>query len=150
MLGARGATQHDRVAGLQAQGRGVDRDVRARLVDNRDHAQRDAHLAHIQTVWQALTVDHLANRVGQLGDGLNRLCDPLDPLCIEAQAIEQRGADIGLAPGHQIALVGAEDLLGALTQCGRDRCERGVLRGGVDAGQNPRRVTCALAGVRHR
>ena len=64
----RGPAQHDRVAGLQRQRGGVDRDVRARLVDDRDHAERDAHLAHVEPVGQPEAVEHLADRVGQRDD----------------------------------------------------------------------------------
>ena len=46
-LGIARAAQHDRVPGLQAERCAVDRHVRARLVDHRDHAQRHAHLAHL-------------------------------------------------------------------------------------------------------
>ena len=67
--GAGRAAQHDRVARLQAQRGGVDRHVRPRLVDHGDHAERDAHPAHLQPVGQAAAVDHLADRVGQ-GDDL--------------------------------------------------------------------------------
>ena len=64
----RRAAQHDRVAGLQAQRGGVDRDVRPRLVDDGDDAERHAHLAHVQPVGQPAAVDDLADRVGQRGD----------------------------------------------------------------------------------
>ena len=63
-----GAAQDDRVAGLQAQRGGVDRDVRAGLVDDGDDAERHAHLAHVQAVRQAPAVDHLADGVRQRGD----------------------------------------------------------------------------------
>ena len=66
--GRRGAAQHDRVARLQAQRGGVDRHVRARLVDDGDDAERHAHLAHVEAVGQAPAVDDLADRVGQRGD----------------------------------------------------------------------------------
>ena len=46
----RRAAQQHRVAGLQAQRRGVDRHVRPRLVDDGDHAQRDSNLAELEPV----------------------------------------------------------------------------------------------------
>ena len=51
--GGRRAAQHDRVARLQAQRGGVDRHVRARLVDDRDDAERHAHLARRRARWAA-------------------------------------------------------------------------------------------------
>ena len=47
----RRAAQHDRVAGLQAQRGRVDRDVRPRLVDDRDDAERDADLGARRGRW---------------------------------------------------------------------------------------------------
>ena len=44
------AAQDARVAGLEAQRRGVGRDVRPRLVDHRDHAERDAHARDLEPV----------------------------------------------------------------------------------------------------
>ena len=49
-LGGGAAAQQDRVAGLQAEGGGVDGDVRAGLVDDADHAERDADLAQVDAV----------------------------------------------------------------------------------------------------
>ena len=64
----RGAAQQHRVARLQAQRGGVDRDVRARLVDDGDHAERDSNLAELEPVGQAAAVDDLADRVRQRRD----------------------------------------------------------------------------------
>ena len=73
--GRRGAAQHDRVAGLQAQRRGVDRHVRPRLVDDGDDAERHAHLAHVEPVGEPAAVEHLADRVGQRGDRAHAVGD---------------------------------------------------------------------------
>ncbi len=54
------AAQDDRVAGLQAQRRRVDRDVRPRLVDDGDDAERDADLADVQAVGEPPALDDLA------------------------------------------------------------------------------------------
>ena len=68
----RRAPQHDRVARLQAQRGRVDRHVRARLVDDGDHAQRHAGLADVEAVGQPAPVDDLADGVGQRGDRRGR------------------------------------------------------------------------------
>ena len=87
---ARGrAAQQHRVAGLQAQRGGVDRDVRARLVDDGDHAQRDSNLAEVEPVGQAPAVDDLAHRVGQRGDRPRAVGDPAHPRLVERQAVHQ-------------------------------------------------------------
>ena len=64
----RRAAQHDGVAGLQAQRGGVDRDVRARLVDDRDDAERHAQPADVEAVGQPPALDDLADGVGQRRD----------------------------------------------------------------------------------
>ena len=127
MLGRGGAAQHDRVARLQAQRRCVDRHVRSRLVHDRDHAQRHANLAHIEAVGQPAAVDHLADRVGERRDLPDRLRDLRQALLVEPQAVEQRVADLLLAPVLHVALVGREDLLGAVLERSRDGLERSVL-----------------------
>ena len=93
-----GAAQDDRVARLQAQRGGVDRHVRARLVDDGDDAERHAHLAHVEAVGQAVAVDHLADRVGERGDLADRRgAIAADALLVEAQAVEQRVAELRVA-----------------------------------------------------
>ena len=91
----RRAAQHDGVARLQAQRGGVDRDVRARLVDDGDHAQRHADLAHVQAVRQPEAVDDLADRVGQRRDRAHAGGDPGD-----ARARRARGGRAAPARGR--------------------------------------------------
>ena len=135
-----GAAQHDRVASLQAQRGGVDRDVGARLVDDRDHAERHAHLAHVEAVGQPPALDHLPDGVGQRGDRAYRGGDRGDPRGVEREAVEQRLADRGLAPGVHVELVGGQDLGCALDQRVRDREQRGVLDGRVHRRELPGRA----------
>ena len=67
------AAEDRRVAALDAERGGVDRDVGPALVDHEDHAQRHADLAHVQAVGPAARADDLADRVGQGGDLEQRL-----------------------------------------------------------------------------
>ena len=90
--GRRGAAQQHRVAGLQAQRGGVDRHVRARLVDDRDHAQRDSNLAELEPVGQAAAVDDLADRIGKRGDRARAVRDRGDAGLVERQAVHQRAS----------------------------------------------------------
>ena len=147
--GRGGTAQDDRVARLQAQRRRVDRHVRTRLVDDRDHAERDAHLAHVQAVRQALPVDHLADRVGERGDlpdGAAR--SPRSAAVVEAQAVEQRLAD--LAPRGRPACRARWPSRISSTpalQRDRDRLQRGVLDGGVRLRKRARRALGGAAGI---
>ena len=81
---ARRAPQQHRVAGLQAQSGGVDRDVRPRLVDDGDHAERDSNLAEVEPVGQAAAVDDLADRVRQRRDRARAVGDPAHARLVQA------------------------------------------------------------------
>ena len=63
--GQAGAAQHADVARLDAQGGGVDGDVRPGLVDDQDDAQRDAQLVRRHAVGQLEPADGGAHRIGE-------------------------------------------------------------------------------------
>ena len=145
-----GAPQDDRVARLQAQRGGVDRHVRACLVDDRHHPERHPHLAHVQAIGQTMPVDHLADRVAQRHDLPDRLRDRIDPSLVQQQPVEQRRARAGLAPRLHVARVRLQDLLGALAQRHRDLLQRRVLRRGVHPRQRFRRALGRATDIRDR
>ena len=62
--GLTAAAQNSGIAGLQRQPGHVDGHVGARFVDNSQHTQRNALLAHVQAVGQSTLVENLAGRVG--------------------------------------------------------------------------------------
>ena len=147
--GARRAPQHDRVARLQAQRGGVDRDVRPRLVDHRDDAERRPRLGDVQAVGQPEPVDDLADRIRQRGDVAHLRGDRGDPLGIQQQPVQQRVGEPRLAPGLQIPRVGLEDLDRPRLQRIGDRQQRGVLLGRRQHGQTARRGAGGTADVGH-
>ena len=108
--GGRRAAQDDRVARLEAQRGGVDRHVRARLVDDGDDAERDAHLAARRARWAGDALDDLTDRVGQRGDRARAVGDAAHARLVERQAVEQSRREPGLAAGLQVARVGLQDL----------------------------------------
>ena len=65
------AAQDGRVPGLRAKDSGVARDVRARLVDDPDHADRDAHFGDLEPVRRRPFANHFADRIGQGSDLAN-------------------------------------------------------------------------------
>ena len=84
---ARAAQQHG-VAGLEAQAGGVDRDVGARLVDDPEDPERNAHLADLEPVGQRPAADHLTDRVGKVGDVPERVRDGRDAVRGEGQPVD--------------------------------------------------------------
>ena len=145
-----GAAQDDRVARLDAQRRRVDRDVRARLIHDRDHAQRHAHLAHIQPIGQAPAIDHLADRVWQRNDLLHRAGDRLDPGLVQHEPVQQRVAQPGFRARLHVAGVGLQDLLRVRDQRPCNRRERRVLAGGVRLRELARGAPGRAADLTHR
>ena len=133
--GGRRAAQHDRVARLEAQRGGVDRHVRARLVDDGDDAERDAHLAHLEPVREPRALDHLADRVGQRDDLADPARHPGDPAAVEREPVHQRVGEPRLAARLEVAGVGLEDLGRARLERVGDREQRAVLGGRVERGQ---------------
>ena len=135
----RRAAQHDRVARLQAQRRRVDRHVRPRLVDDRDDAERHAHLAHVEPVRRAGT----PSSTSPTGSGRATMSrtprgHPRDPVLVEREPVHQRGGEPGLAPGLEVARVGLQDLRRPRLERVGDREQRPVLRAGVERGEHPR------------
>jgi hypothetical protein len=87
----RRAAQQHRVAGLQAERRRVDRDVRPRLVDDGDDTERDADLAHVEPVGEPVALDHLTHRIREGDDRAHTRGHRRDTARVEREAIHQRG-----------------------------------------------------------
>ena len=60
--------QNDRIATFDAQGRGVDGDIRTGFIDEKHDSQRHTDSSDQQSIRADVGVDHLANRLGQGGD----------------------------------------------------------------------------------
>ena len=125
----RAAAQDHRVAGLQAQRGGIGGHVRARLVDHRDHAERDAHALDQQPVGARLAARDLADRIGQRGDLAQCGDDARHALGIEREAIQHRAGDAGQARPREIVGIRGEDrrpdrpqIASAIASISRCRC----------------------------
>ena len=123
------AAQQDRVAGLQAEGGGVDGDVGAGLVDDADDAERHADLAQVDAVREGRAADDLADRVGQRHHVPHVGGDRADPLGGEGQPVDDGLAGAGLTGLGDVLGVGLDDLARTDLQRVRDREQRVVLRG---------------------
>ena len=104
------AAEHHGVAGLQAEAGRVGRDVRTRLVDETDHAERDPNTRDLDPVRPAPGIERLAHRIGQRGDLPERLRHLLDARVGECQAVEERPRVPARARALEIGPVGLEEL----------------------------------------
>ena len=135
---ARRAAQQAGVAALEAQARDVDRHVRARLVDDQEHAERHAHLLHVEAVGQPPARDDLAHGIVQRGHGAHRLAEREHALAVERQPVEQRARLTGGARGGEILGVGLDDRGRVALDRERDLLERRILGAAAERRQRAR------------
>ena len=107
-VGAQGlaaAAQDGGVAGLEAEGGHVHRDVGARLVDDANHAQGRPALAHLHAVGTRLHLEGLAHGVWQGDEGMKTLDDAVQARRRQGQAIQHgRGHAAGASGLHVLAI----------------------------------------------
>jgi len=136
------ATEDDRVARLETQGRRVDGDVGARLVDHRDDAQRHPDAAHLHPVVEPPALDDLADGVGQRRDIVHRRLDVGEPVLVEQQSVDQCVREAVLAREAHIFLVLGQDLGRSAPQRVGHGSQRVVLARPRQPGEHPRRPPC--------
>ena len=140
MVAVGAAAQDRRVAGLEAERARIRRHVRAALVDDADHAQRNAHALNSEPVGPRPFCQHRTDGVRQRRDILEPLGHGLDALGVERQAVEEGRR---LPPARrlgQVALVGRHDGGGLRLDLARGRRQRGILR----LGRRQRQHACSL------
>ena len=157
---ARRAAQQAGVAALEAEAGDVDRDVGTRLVDDEQHAERHAHLLHVEAVRQPPAAHDLAHGVLEGGDGAHRVAQRQDALGVERQPVEQGARLTRGARGGEILGVGLDDRGGIALDRECDLLERRVLgaaperrqraRGGAGAGACGFSRHCHRAGPGYR
>ena len=120
------SAKHDRVPRLHAETGGVGGDVRPRLVDEPDHAERHPHSGDLEAVGLAPRLDDGAHRIRQSRDLPEPLGHPLDPRLGERQAIEKRLGHPA-ARALDVGAIGLEQHLALLDEPARHLLERLVL-----------------------
>ncbi len=129
----RAAAQDDCIPRLEAEGRRVGGDVGACLVDDTDHAERDAHLAHHQLVGPLPHLCHLTHRIGEGSHFTQGAGDAGDPRGIEHEPVEHRAGESLGAPRFQVYGVFGHDRGGAAFQGVGHLQQHIVFRGGGKA-----------------
>jgi len=105
--------EDDRVARLQAEGGGIDGDVRPRLVHDKDHSERHAHLLDLQTFRRFPPCHHLAHRIGQGRYVSQTAGDAAETPFIQEKAVDKGGRQPVPASLSHIVGILDEDLLSA-------------------------------------
>ena len=121
------ATLEDgRVRGLDAQRASVDGHVRARLVDDADDTERDAHAPDLESVGPELEAFDGADRIAQRAHLVDADGHGLDARRGEAKAVDggrRHAAHLGRL---QVARVGLDDALDAAAQLRREQRQRAI------------------------
>ncbi len=105
------SSQDAGVPGLEAQRRGVGGDVGARLVNDADHAQGDAHLADLDARGLLLQFADFADGVRELRDLLQALGHRFDALRCEGEPVDEgRVLAGGAGAFHVVRVRGNEPL----------------------------------------
>jgi hypothetical protein len=138
------AAQDARVAGLEAQRRGIGGHIGPGLVDHRDHAERDPDPLDLQAIRAGLGAVDPTQDLRCIADLGDRACEPGDPAIVEHQPIEQRGGGAGIARRGKIAGVGCEDGGPVAIDRQGDRPERPGALLGVRLGDDPGRAARRL------
>ena len=126
------------IAGLDAEGRGVDRDIRPALVDHEDDADRHADLGHVEPVGPPAGGDHLADRVGQRRNLFKPGGDRADPLLVQRQPVDRRRVQAEAGTGLDVEGVGRHDLGRAIAEGPGGPAEPVILGRAPDDGQPSR------------
>jgi hypothetical protein len=141
------AAQDHRIARHQPQRGGIGGHIGAAFIDDADDAERDAHAGQRHAVGAHGPVDFGADRVGQGGDGLDRVGNRGEPILVEAQPVEHRRRQAAFASRLHIARIGIQDRRAAHAQLGRSRAQRLGLFGCRRHRERLRCQACARAHV---
>ena len=123
----RAAAQDAGVARLDAERRSVCRDVRPRLVNDADHAERHAHARDLDAARLLAPVGDGADRVGQGGDFFDATRHLLDERRREREPVDEGGIAPVRARLRDVAGIRREDLRLARANLVRHGGERAVL-----------------------
>ena len=145
----RAAAQYRRIATLDAQAGGVDGDVRPRLVNNADDAERHAHLADLDAARTVFHVRDFTDRICQRDNLFKSFRHCADGLVRQRQAVQHGGCEAAGERGVEVELVRCAQQRGiAADRCG-DQRKRLVFCSRVSFRHGARGKTGALAKVGH-
>ena len=104
------AAQNAGITRTQAQTSSIDGDVGPRLKDDDHHTNRHGDLLHAHALSDSAVFQHLAHRVGQIGDGAQILHHTSETLGVQGQTIEHGRRQPVATTLFQIHGVGRDDV----------------------------------------
>jgi len=133
----RAAAQDDGIAGFETDACGIRPHIRAALIDHADDADGRRHALDAQAVGPRPVGQHMAERIGQIGDLLEANGHGLDAFPVQPQAVAQGGLPL---IGREVTEIGGDDL-GAAAAQGHGRAPQSRLTLGMGGtGEHPCRV----------
>ena len=133
------AAQDDCVRGLEAERRRVDEDVRTRLEDDGDDAQRFAHLHDVDAARAVALQQRLAHGVGQLRHEAHAVHHRAEARGREREPVHKRGRKARRARGRDILRIRGRDLRFGRLQRLRHGQQRSILVARLQRPQRARR-----------
>ena len=126
------------VAGFEAEGGDLDEGVGAGLEDDADDADGAGDAVELEVGVHFDGGEGAADGVGELDEAVDAGTDVVELGLVEFEAFEQRGGEVALPGGGQIAFVGGDDLGGPVLQSLGNLGQGGVLDFGLDGPQPDR------------
>ena len=117
--------QQRRIARAHAQRGGIGSDVGAALIDDPDGADRHADAGKGKPVGPRAPVDHLSDRIGQIGHRRHGIGDSRKPRLVERQPVEHRLAEPAGRARGKVFGIGCEDRWSGLAQRVGRKLQRG-------------------------
>jgi hypothetical protein len=143
------ATQDRGIARLEAEARSVCGHIRARFINDADHAERHAHSAYLYAGRTISQVGDDAHRVGQGGDLLQAFCHAGNGAFPKGQPVQQGFAKtLRSGLGHVFA-VGGEECCLVAPNCSGHRQQRRVLGRRIGCRDHPAGFPCGAAHAVH-
>jgi hypothetical protein len=143
------AAQNRRVAGFETKAGGVRRHIRARFVNDDDHADGRGNFLQLQAVGPDALVEDFSDRVGQGGDFAQSFGHRGDTFVIEFKPVQHGRRKAGFRGGAHVERVGLFERAGVLFQRRGHRKQAGVLLRRCQPGKLARRGLGLFGQSRH-
>ena len=105
----RTSAQNDRIARLEAESCGIDRDIRAGFIDEPDHAERNGNFVDPDSVGAGGGRENFARGIGQGDNVAESVRHRLDALRVQLETVEHGGGESLRRAVFHIDLIGGNE-----------------------------------------